>query len=204
MQSLHPELSSQVIRVDAEDPFKGLLEKASMFERSPFDETLYLDVDTVVLERLDFAFAKAQKFGVACAICECPWARRYGGLQGEGDIVEYNTGVLFFTKGARPLFDAWARLAPKIDSSMLLPSPPGEKHIMPYNDQCAFAAAVEETGFLPFVLPLNWNFRPQCQLSFFGPLKIWHDYAEVPAFFDQARTYYAKRDAIIRYHAANR
>jgi hypothetical protein len=65
-----------------------------MMELSPFEETLYLDADTVVLDRLDFGFEQAARFGVACCICECPWARRYRGLPND-DGVEYSTGVLF-------------------------------------------------------------------------------------------------------------
>jgi len=45
----------------------------------------------------------AIKHALACCICENPWARRYGGLQ--GDLVEYNTGVQFFTRAAKPYFD---------------------------------------------------------------------------------------------------
>ena len=63
----------EVFRLDADDPIKGLLQKSQMFQFSPFRETLYLDADTVVLGRLDFAFLKAQEFGLACCICECPW-----------------------------------------------------------------------------------------------------------------------------------
>jgi hypothetical protein len=33
-----------------------LLDKARMCDLSPFDETLFIDADTVVLERFDFAF----------------------------------------------------------------------------------------------------------------------------------------------------
>jgi hypothetical protein len=75
---------------------------------------------------------------------------------------------------------------------------------MPYADQGSFAAALEEVKFSPFVLPLNWNFRPNWQLSFFGPVKIWHDYAELPPFFDEMRKYYNQPEAIIQYHAAMR
>ena len=202
ISTVHPELPVEVFRFDAGDPIKGLLQKSRMFEFSPFRETLYLDADTVVLGRLDFAFLKAQEFGLACCICECPWARRHGGIQGE--TIEYNTGVLFFAERAKPVFESWSRLAPQIDSSITLLGPQGQKTNMRYDDQCSFAAAIEETKFLPFVLPLNWNFRPQWQLSFFGPVKIWHDYAELPPFFAEMRTYYDQPDAIIQYHAAMR
>ncbi|MDP6885212.1 MAG: hypothetical protein QF830_13855, partial [Rhodospirillales bacterium] len=43
---------------------------------------------------------KGREVGLALCICECPWARRYGGLA--GDVVEYNTGVMFFTKRPGP------------------------------------------------------------------------------------------------------
>lgn len=196
----HPELPVEVIEIDAADPFKGFLEKARMADLSPFRETLFLDVDTVVMGRLDFAFGKAQQTGLACCICECPWARRAAGIS--GDVVEYNTGVLFFTERARPVFDAWARLAPVLDSKLVFLWPDGRRTFMPHQDQGSFAAAVEETGFSPFVLPLNWNFRPQWQRSFFGPIKVWHDFADPPPFFDQMKGYYDRPDAIIQYHAA--
>src|SRR5262249_13778122 len=102
LRAFHPELPVEIIRLDVQDPIKGLLEKARMFEKTPFRETLFLDADTVVLGHLDFGFRKAQDFGLACCICECPWARRYTGLEGES--VEYNTGVLFFNERAKPVF----------------------------------------------------------------------------------------------------
>jgi len=203
VKDIHPELPVEVCRLDVDDPIKGLLQKARMFELSPFNETLFLDADTLVLGRLDFGFTKAQEFGVACCICECPWANRYAGVQGE--TVEYGTGVLFFARRAKPVFDAWSQLAPKIDSSVVFHGPQGQIMRMPYADQGSFAVAIEETKVSPFVLPLNWNFRPQWQLSFFGPLKIWHDYSEPPAqFIDEMRKYYSQPDAIIQYHAAMR
>jgi hypothetical protein len=202
VNTVHPELPIEVIRLDADDSIKGLLEKARMFERSPFRETLFLDADTVVLGRLDFGFRKAQEYGLACCICECPWARRYTGI--EGETIEYNTGVMFFGKKAKPVFDSWTRLAPKLDSSMIFSNTLGQLMRMPYNDQCSFAAAVEATQFQPFVLPLNWNFRPRWQFSFFGPVKIWHDYLELPAFFTEVHKYYEQPSAIIQYHAAVR
>src|SRR5262245_58601263 len=103
LKEMHPELPHEIIRLPAEtDEYKGLLEKSRMMSLSPFDETLFLDADTVVLDRLDFGFAQAARFGLACCICESPWARRYRGLPND-DATEYNTGVLFFTRAARDL-----------------------------------------------------------------------------------------------------
>ena len=177
----HPELPVHVAKVEDNKTtgldYHSLILKSRMFGLTPFEETLYLDVDTVVLGRLDFAFEKAAKFSMACGICECPWARRYGGLS--GDMVEYNTGVLFFTKDAGQVFERWEKHASGIDSSVKFIRD-GKVHMMASNDQAGFSQAVDELDFLPFILPYNWNFRPQWHKSFFGPIKIWHDYADVP------------------------
>lgn len=200
LRRYHPDLPVHVATLpDGLDPMQGLLQKAQMLDLSPFATTLFLDADTVVLGNLDFGFTQADRFGLACSICECPWARRYGGL--DGDIVEYNTGVIFFTRKAAPVFEAWKTLAPTLDSSFLH-VPPGQRIVgrMPYNDQAAFAKAVDQTGLLPAVLPLNWNYRPRWQHSFFGPLKIWHDYMDVPPVIRDTNAYYEKhgRDAVIQ------
>ena len=170
----HPELPIEVARLPDDST---LLDKAGMLALSPFDETLYLDADTVVLGNLNFGFEKALRHGLACSICECPWARRYGGLA--GDMVEYNTGVLFFSEQARPVFDAWKSAVAVLDSSIVFQNG-NEMARMPLNDQAGFAKAVDDIGFPLFVLPYNWNFRPKWHKSWYGPLKIWHDYERVP------------------------
>jgi hypothetical protein len=199
LAAIHPELPSEVFRIDVEDPFKGLLEKARMLHLTPFRETLFLDADTVVLDRLDYGFQQAHKFGLACCICECPWARRHPAL--EGDVVEYNTGVVFFNERAKPVFEMWSNLAREMDSSMVFLQN-GKVAMMPYSDQCSFALAIDRSGFSPFVLPLNWNFRPEWHRSFFGPIKIWHDHCDVPSFFYDLQSYYNQKNSIIQYHTA--
>jgi hypothetical protein len=116
--------------------------------------------------------------------------------------VEYNTGVLFFTQSARRVFEEWTRLTPELGSTVIF-TQDGQLQRQTHNDQCAFAAAVDRTGFCPFVLPMNWNFRPQWQLSFFGPINVWHDYADVPPFFYELPRYYAQKDAVIQFHSAH-
>jgi hypothetical protein len=70
---------------------------------------------------------------------------------------------------------------------------------MPVNDQAAFAIAVEETGYAPFVLPLNWNFRPQWHLSHFGPVRIWHDAGHMPPELGDFSAQQDSPEAVIRY-----
>jgi len=199
VRKFHPGLPHEIIKLDAPsgDP-RSLNKKATMLDLSPFEQTLFLDLDTVVMGNLDFGFEKAKTFGLALSICEAPWGKRYPKIF-TGDEIEYNTGVIFFTKKARVVFDKWKELALTIDSSIYGVNEQG-LCISPANDQGSFALAIVQTGFNPFVLPLNWNFRPEWQRSFFGPIKIWHDYLDPPPFFEELRVYYTNSDAVIQYH----
>src|SRR5579862_4215461 len=152
-RAVHPELP---VHVHELPPTSRLLDKPKMFDATPFEETVFLDGDTVVLDRLDFAFDKSRDFGLACCICECPWARRFHGI--EGDTIEYNTGVLFFTSKSEPVFRAWADNCARIDSPLRLP--PGRPSGAHRSDQPGFAKAVSDLNYCPFVLPMNWNYRP--------------------------------------------
>jgi hypothetical protein len=203
VKKFHPDLPHEIIKIDApsNDP-NSLNQKAAMLDLSPFEETLFLDLDTVVMGNLDFGFQKANQFGLAIAICEAPWGRRYPAIF-SGDQIEYNTGVIFFTKKAKPVFEEWKELAKTIDSSIIAVDDSGNVYTMPANDQGSFALAIENVGFNPFILPLNWNFRPIWQRSFFGPIKIWHGYDNPPPIFDALSNYYSQKDAIIQYHKAD-
>ncbi len=194
LKRIHPELP---VHIETLPDGATLLDKATMADRSPFESTLFLDTDTVVLDRLDSGFAQGERVGLACALCECPWARRYGGLLNKGDILEYNTGVLFFTDKSSVVFEEW-KAQRGIDSSVKFVHPDDSQlSIMKLNDQGSFAAAIDKTGFVPFVLPLNYNFRPKWHLSFFGPIKIWHDYRDPPAGFAEHCQQQAQPDAMI-------
>jgi hypothetical protein len=200
LKEIHPELPYEVVRLPPHtDGIKGLLEKSRMLELSPFEETLYLDCDTVVLDRLDYGFAQAIRYGVACCICECPWARRYRGLP-KDDGIEYNTGVLFFNRAAAALFQRWHELVTEVDSTIDFVLPNGQLGVMPFNDQGGFAKAVSEWDRAPFVLPFNWNFRPMWQWTFFGPIKVWHDYSDPPPQLKQLNAAYRRPDAVIQFH----
>lgn len=165
------------VHVEHLPPGSNLLDKAVMGRVTPFDETLFLDADTVVLGDLSFGFAQAQRHGLACCICECPWAQRYNGWPGVG--VEYNTGVLFWTKAAAPVMQRWEAIAKTVDSSMEWQGENGPVR-MANNDQGGFAYAVRDTGYNPFVLPMNYNLRPAWHRNWFGPVKVWHDYKNPP------------------------
>lgn len=78
LKRFHPELRHEIFKIEAPaGDDSSLNRKAAMHEMTPFDETLYLDIDTVVMGNLDFGFEKARAHGLALVINECPWAKRY-------------------------------------------------------------------------------------------------------------------------------
>jgi hypothetical protein len=168
---IHPELPIEVVRLD--ENTDGFHAKARMFSLSPFRETVFHDADTLILSRLDFAFEKAAQFGIACCIDPSPWARKYSIC--EGEMIEYNTGVIFFTETARATFEAWERLTEQHRSDTKL------------NDQATFAAAVAHSNINPFVLPPNWNFYASVMPSLLAPLKIWHCQNDPPDWLPISR-----------------
>lgn len=172
----HPDLPIHVHELQAESTY---LDKTVMYDVSPFDTTVFLDCDTVVLGDLTLGFEQAERFGVACCINEVPWVRRYAGLEGDG--TEYNTGVLFFDKilAEKPL-RAWPRYAREVDSSCVFNHMDGGQRVQPCNDQASLSVAFQQTGFNPCVLPLNYNFRPSYHRCLAPPVKVWHDYKDPP------------------------
>lgn len=174
IRRVHPTLPVEIARLPAGS---NLLDKAKMNELSPFESTLFLDADTVVMGDLTYGFEQSERHGMACCICEFPWAARYPSIQ--GDLIEYNTGVIFWTKSEQnnAFFDEWKHKNANINSSITFQNKEGVWKKMPRNDQAGFALAIHELGINPFILPLNWNFRPLWHKAWFGPIKIWHQYS---------------------------
>ena len=192
LREVHPDLPYHVITIEGvKNRYKGLLQRGRLIDLTPFDETLFLDADTVPLEPLDYGFDMAARHGLALCINENPFVRRYlGAPVRHRDLVEYNTGVLFFTQAARPVFERWFQLAQTMDSRIFVMDR-GEVAVQPAGNQGSFAIAVDELGFNPYVLPVNWNYRPVWHKTYSGPIKIWHDYRPVPEHVLEVNRRYA-------------
>jgi hypothetical protein len=187
LKQWHPELEYRVARADGS---RGLLHKDAMYDLSPFDSTLYLDADTVVMGRLDFGFRTLDLHGLVCCICENPWLKRY---HGHDDSIEYNTGVLFFDRTTKDAFEEWKTLSP------LTPGLIHDRGVMPNNDQWGFSVMANRRYRQPFILPMNWNLRPIWQTAAFGPIKIWHDYSDPSPGLVAWNEEQSKPGAVIRY-----
>jgi hypothetical protein len=165
LNQVHPELPVEVVRLSNNND--GFHAKSRMFSLSPFSETVFLDADTVVLRRLDFAFEKAARFGLACCMAPMTWAAVTGYSSVESGTIMYNTGVVFFSERSKAVFDLWEKL-----SSGPQPSD--------YWDQGPFALAVERLETSPFILPPNWNFMPAIHRQIVGSVTIWHAKSNPP------------------------
>jgi hypothetical protein len=194
LADFHPELPYHVVHLPGTARH---VEKSRIGALTPFEVTAYLDVDSLVLGRLDFAFEMAERYGLACCIGENPWRRRYVGVT--GDVIEYDTGVLFFGPGARPALELWTHLAPALHAPISY-ADGGQAKQAPRDDRLAFGHAVEKSGFAPFILPPNWSLRPPWVRTFFGPAKIWHGIGPLPTVLQHMRGYYERADAIVLPH----
>jgi len=160
-----------------EDWDRNHSQKASIYDLSPFDETLFLDSDTEILGGdLGFGFGKAAKHGIAMCLNPASLACRSGNKGGfSPHAIEYNTGVIFFRKSpdVEAVFNSW------------------KKHInITDADQPGFAKAMDETDFNPYVLPNNWNFRAGQDHQCFGPVNIWHSRRAIPRKWDNQKIDY--------------
>jgi hypothetical protein len=186
--------------VKTEYPPANMTERIFVYPLSPFDQTLYLDSDTLVLGDLSYGFDMAARFGLAVSFapaCFLRWhwgsMKEYGVEDFPEDTVEYNAGVIFFDKHHRATEGLWEAAQYKLAKGFhgVLENRPSP----PVNDQSIFNLVLYEKKIHPFVLPQNWNFRPGVYLdrglpvpSGFGPIKIWHSRLPVPDGFNVRQT----------------
>jgi hypothetical protein len=138
-----------------------------MYDVSPFDVNLFLDDDTLVFHDLDFGFQQANKHGICVCIAPRPclfydWKIRAKNDSISLDLIQYNSGVIFFKKERRTkkVFDRWRLMVTEMKASW-------DQHLFSYAFYCEH--------YNPFVLPPNWNFRPQKgAIPLNGPIRILH------------------------------
>lgn len=142
--------------------------KSHMLDMTPFEETIFLDIDTVVLQPLDTIFDILSHGSLAAAYDSGSSMKRWN--ISFPNVPEFNTGVIGFVKQHRPIFEAWKRLC-------------GEDVYKFGNDQPYFTLSCLENGRWPFVLDERFNFRyynnPRPELVN-GPIHVWHTPVAVP------------------------
>lgn len=154
--------------------------KVEMLDKSPFDTTLFLDVDTVILKNPEFGFEAAEKFHIAAAHAPAVYALLHWKLQNKINlpnlIPQYNVGVIFFNKSdfARAFFKKWRKW---INIT---------KKFTDICDQNTFAMAAWDSDRPIFALPVNWNWRHLYRRNnVYGPIMIYHGYGGPPKWIDE-------------------
>ncbi len=178
----------KILRVDG-TKFKnknGFAIKTHVYEMSPYESTLLLDSDALVVDSdLKFGFDMSEAHGLCLCFDiayhlpdykHCLNDLKQLGFKDEY-LLHYNGGVIFFNK--TPIMSQFFAIL---------------KNVVCYNDniipQTALSFLITKQKINPFVLPYTWNYRPHYSHVFpHGPIKIWHSREVLPdeessAFFN--------------------
>lgn len=188
IQSAHKlSLPIEIIEVEPQD---GYLSQLEVFDKTPFDITLYLDTDTVLLDdNLDFAFKMAQEHGIALCMDPVNLSSRYG--EWFIDRPEYNFGAIFFNK---KILDEFVYNGVRATWYEILNR--NAKFLETESSQAVLTYTLHEEWINPYVLPHNYNFMAHMQPNpLTGEIKIWHSHFQnIPATVWQWNLDNKKRD----------
>lgn len=141
--------------------------RAEIFDLSPFDETLHLDADTVLIDdNLELAWRAIQKHGMAAAIpgdstVFCGYTKVY-------EIIRYAPNVMFFNKSpeVKAVFDKWREVM--------------NAHKLVLCEDEFLGIACHMLNWQPYVLPQCWNYKPEWREPIHGKVKFWNSVYEPP------------------------
>jgi hypothetical protein len=162
--------------------YGNILDKSRLIDLLPdgYQTFLFLDCDTHIIDDISFGFAKAELHGIAMAPAPnynlCTFA---AGETAFADIMrqagtacadqfQYNSGVVFFqlVTPVRQVLERWRDLCTTFGA--LYP-----------NDQPFLTLAMEQLGFVPYVLSPLYNYRARGEHAV-GRVRLWHSHAPVP------------------------
>jgi hypothetical protein len=141
------------------NPYLG---KVEAMARSPYERTLFLDSDTLLVDEVNDLFGMLDRFDVAAAqewalvSHPIPSGEEPDSAPLPDAFPEYNTGVLAFRRGSAvdALLSAWAeRFRAQIAAGLKL------------HDQSAFRQALWRSDARLLTLPALYNFRVNLQSS---------------------------------------
>ncbi|HKF71780.1 MAG TPA: hypothetical protein VKB68_08520 [Stellaceae bacterium] len=140
---------------------------------SPFDETIYLDVDCAVLEPIVELFDLLSVYEIAAA--HAPGYRGKPDLDVPAAFFELNCGVLVYRRSDRTvgLFDMWRSLYRAWYRERPF-------HESDWGDQPAFRHAVWKSKIPIYVLGPEYNWRPVFPSFLVERPKILHGYHDDP------------------------
>lgn len=160
-------LFDQVIVAEDEPDLRGAMNKARLYDLSPYDRTFYIDADCILFSpRIEFFWRtfRDQAFGVegvqrksgpvfGCSLGEKD-AAELCALLGLPHIVVFNAGVMYFerTAASKAVFDKVRAYyaGPHRDAISYR-----YKHAGEYADEPFFGAALAALGIAPLARPLT-------------------------------------------------
>jgi hypothetical protein len=171
--------------IEHEFKLPGMLAKTEMFDVLPpeYDSFVYLDTDVHILLDISHGFERAETHGIAAAQASAYSLEHFWGfaqvLDGMGfrsrDILQYNAGVIFFTRSPRAwqVLQKWHQLCCA-----------ATEDVSAWGDQPYLTLAMELLGFNPYTLSIAYNYRNFGELAS-GRIRIWHSKTPPPADVNQ-------------------
>jgi hypothetical protein len=145
-------------------PVFSVLEKVRLFRFSPFQKTLFLDTDTVVLEPIQELTRLLDRFDLACA--HAPWRQSREIPECPESFPELNTGVILYRRSPKinRFFRTWERHFEQLD----------DLSTKNYPDQPAFRKSLFLSNLHFTVLPPEYNLRTPFPYYVCSKVKILH------------------------------
>ena len=160
-----------VVQLEDKNEYKTLVMKNSLFENPPYDKTLWIDSDTVVVGKIDEMFTNLNDDVDLCIPSFCQWTNnghhmsarinRFKGLVEDRYIAEalkphpsINTGILSFKKS-----DKWNKFVHEWTAMADL----GGKHGIFIPDETAaniVIPSIQEWGLKCYICPTDYNVSP--------------------------------------------
>lgn len=158
------EAFDQIIRL--ENPSHNFEDKIRPLKESPYQQTLFLDTDTLILDDCSEIFAPLRRYDMA--VCHEYHRIEFDFEKPLECFPVLNTGVICYRKSTAfdQFMNSWVELY--------------KNHYKKINiaDQPAFRDALYHSDLTIFVLPNEYNFRPfyPCFVGGFSKVKIVHDH----------------------------
>jgi hypothetical protein len=178
-------LIDQVVRVQPTGD--GFYDKTRLIRESPYERTLFIDADIIVLDPFPELFALLDRFDCAATHEEyvsTDWFGRYPRSDVPSSFPEFNTGILLYKRSARMdgVLKEWESLY-----SRFIEERPGQR----INDQPFFRAAIYHSDVRVATLTREYNCKYRGQGYLNGPVKLLHGHVDLQ--FDSSQLSKAAR-----------
>ena len=132
-----------------DNPQFSFIDKVTFLQESPFENTLFLDTDTLVIEPIYELGNLLNQFDLACA--HAPVRTTYNIPVCSSEFPELNTGVILYKRSdiVIELFQSWLKIYQEQLQS--------DRH--PRHDQAAFREALFKSPANCYILPPEYNLR---------------------------------------------